>query len=161
MRNKAVFFDRDGIINRELDRYVEHLGEFEILDGVGEALKRIKSKGYYLILVTNQGGIAKGLYSHDTVNEIHQSLQEYLKGYDAEFDELYYSPHHPDFGNSLNRKPGSMMLERGLARFDIDPNQSYLIGDKERDIQAAEAVGVKGILVDPNTDLRTLLHLIP
>lgn len=159
--NKIVFFDRDGVINKEIDRYIEKVEEFEILPGIGEALSVLKQRGYKLVLVTNQGGIAKGLYGHEEVREMHDILQNYLADFDACFDLLYYSPHHPDFGNSLNRKPGSMMVERGLARLQADPAQCVIIGDKQRDMDCGAAAGVRGILIEPNTDIRTLLHLIP
>lgn len=160
MGSKIVFFDRDGVINKEIGRYIEKVEEFEILPGVGEALATLKSKGYQFVLVTNQGGIAKGLYTHDEVRAMHEMLQEYLAPYDACFELMYYSPHHPDYGQSLNRKPGSLMVERGLARLQGDPGQCYIIGDKERDMEAGAAAGVKGILIEANTDLRSILNRI-
>ncbi|TNE81588.1 MAG: HAD-IIIA family hydrolase [Bacteroidetes bacterium] len=161
MGSKIVFFDRDGVINKEIDRYIEKVEEFEILPGIGEALSTLKQRGYKLVLVTNQGGIAKGLYGHEEVRTMHAMLQNYLSDFDAQLDLLYYSPHHPDYGNSLNRKPGSMMVERGLARLDGDPSQCVIIGDKVRDMDAGAAAGVRGILIEPNTDIRTILNQIP
>ncbi|MBI1222631.1 MAG: HAD-IIIA family hydrolase [Bacteroidetes bacterium] len=158
--NKAIFLDRDGIINKEIGDYVYKLEEFEINEGVVEALKYWRSKGYKLIIITNQGGIAKGMYSHEDVHLLHQYLHTFLNQEGIHLDAIYYSPHHPDFGNSLSRKPGSLMIEKALARFDLDPKQSVMIGDRPRDIEAAEGAGVRGILVDANTDLRSLVERV-
>ena len=85
---------------------------------------------------------------------MHHYLEEEMLKYDIHFEEIYYCPHHPDYnGNCLCRKPGSQMLEKAIARFNIDPSQSYFIGDKQRDVDAGSAVGVKGILVESNPDL--------
>jgi D-glycero-D-manno-heptose 1,7-bisphosphate phosphatase len=81
--------------------------------------------------------------------------------YDITFLEIYYCPHHPDYnGNCLCRKPGSQMIEKAIARFNIDPSQSYFIGDKQRDVDAGSAVGVKGILVESNPDLLKIVTRI-
>jgi len=158
--NRAVFLDRDGIINKEIGDYVYRLEDFEINDGVIDALKHWRSLGFKLIVITNQGGIAKGLYGHAEVHRVHDYLNSALNQEGIHFDEIYYSPHHHDYGNSLSRKPGSLMIERGLARFNIDPSKSFMIGDRPRDIEAAEAVGVKGYLIEANTDLRTLFDRV-
>jgi D-glycero-D-manno-heptose 1,7-bisphosphate phosphatase len=157
--NKAVFLDRDGIINREIGDYVCRMEDFILNEGVIEALRFWKNSGYKLVVITNQGGIVKGLYSRETLNAMHDYLKTTLKAAGVELDAIYYSPHHPDFGNSLSRKPGSLMIERALARYDIDPALSVMIGDRSRDIQAAAGAGVRGILVESNTDLRTVLGL--
>lgn len=156
--NKAIFLDRDGIINKEIGDYVYKLEDFEVNDGVVDALKYWRSKGYLLIVITNQGGIAKGLYDHHEVHMLHQYLHTFLNQEGLHLDEIYYSPHHSDFGNSLSRKPGSLMVERALARFDIDPSLSVMIGDRPRDIEAAAGAGVKGMLVEANIDLRTIME---
>lgn len=156
--NKAVFLDRDGIINKEIGDYVYSKVDFIINEGVHEALSFWKKEGYLLIVITNQGGIAKKLYTHETVNELHEILKADLSRSGIVLDAIYYSPHHPETGNSLSRKPGSLMIERALAKFNIDPKQSFMIGDRMRDVEAAEGAGVRGILVEANTDLRTLIR---
>src|SRR5687767_967746 len=97
MMRKAVFLDRDGVLNKEIGAYISTLAEFELNKDVPEALKIISKKGYLLIVITNQGGIAKGLYTHETLNEIHGYMISYLEKYDVHLDALYYCPHHPDF----------------------------------------------------------------
>lgn len=157
--NKAIFLDRDGIVNREIGDYVYRMEDFILNEGVIEALLFWKKSGYKLVVITNQGGIAKGLYSHEDVNTLHHYLRNTLNASGIALDAIYYSPHHSDIGNSLSRKPGSLMIERALARYAIDPSASVMIGDRIRDIQAAAGAGVRGILVEANTDLRTILGL--
>ncbi len=152
--NKAVFLDRDGIINVEIGDYIKCFEDFTLLPHLGEALKQLIDKGYILIVVTNQGGLAKKLYSVEELEKMHNYLIEEMKRFGVAFKEIYYCPHHPDYnGNCLCRKPGSQLVEKAIAKFNIDPSQSYFIGDKQRDIDAGNAVGVKGILVESNPNL--------
>lgn len=141
---KCVFLDRDGVLNRERGDYTYKLDEFEVLPGVHEALTLLKKNGYLLIVVTNQGGIAKGLYQKSDVLACHQKLQSNCESL---IDALYYAPSHPNYSESLSRKPDSLMLERAMAKYNIDPAKSWMVGDSLRDIEAAEKVGVKSILV--------------
>lgn len=143
-KQKCVFLDRDGVLNLERGDYTYKLDEFEVLPGVPETLALLKANGYLLIVVTNQGGVAKGLYKKEDVLKCHGKLQETCKSL---IDALYYAPSHPAFSESLSRKPDSLMLERAIAKYDIDPAASWLVGDSKRDLQAAEKVGVKAILV--------------
>ncbi len=141
---KCVFLDRDGVLNRERGDYTYKLDEFEVLPRVHEALALLKQNGYLLIVITNQGGIAKGLYTKKDVMACHQKLQQSCESI---LDAIYYAPSHPNYSESLSRKPDSLMLERAMAKYNIDPAQSWMIGDSLRDLEAAEKVGVKGILV--------------
>ena len=143
-QQKCVFLDRDGVLNRERGEYTYKLDEFEVLPGVPEALRLLKQNGYLLIVVTNQGGIAKKLYSKADVIACHSKLQDSC---DSLVDAIYYAPGHPNFSESLSRKPDSLMLERAMAKYNIDPAQSWMVGDSLRDIEAAEKVGVRSILV--------------
>lgn len=158
-KNKAIFFDRDGVINKEIGDYVTRIEDFEVLPGVLESLLAFQEKGYLLIVVTNQGGIAKGLYTHETLHAIHQKMKDSLPG--VKFTEIYYSPDHPECnGLSLSRKPGSMMIEKAIARFEIDPSISYLIGDNIRDIEAGEKVGLRCFQINSNASWAGLLSQI-
>jgi D-glycero-D-manno-heptose 1,7-bisphosphate phosphatase len=97
--------------------------------------------------------LAKGLYTQEEVFKMHDLLKSTCQKSGVEITGIYYSPHHPEFGNSLTRKPGSLLLERAIAKHHIDTTQSVMIGDRERDVQCAAAVGVKGILIPTNADL--------
>jgi D-glycero-D-manno-heptose 1,7-bisphosphate phosphatase len=151
--NRALFLDRDGIINRELGRYVTSVDEFEILPTVIDALTLANNAGFLLIIVSNQGGVAKGLYTLEDVHAMQQQLDSRLRQRGAFITEGYYCPHHQDHGKCLCRKPSPLMLQKAMARFGIDPTASFLIGDSERDIVAATAAGVRGILLSSNTDI--------
>lgn len=157
---KAIFLDRDGVINRERGDYTWRWQDFEILPGVVEGLKSLQDKGYLLIVITNQAGIAKNLYTKEDVESLHNQLSQELTKSGVELTEIYYCPHHTDFGKCLCRKPGSLLVEKAIARFNVDAKTSIFIGDKPRDIEAAERAGVKGVLVEANTNfVETLKEL--
>ena len=152
-RLKAIFLDRDGVINHDPGDYTRNIDEFTILPAVIESLKILKERGFVFILITNQGGIAKGIYGHDEVAEIHDYLREVCESNDTPILDIYYSPHHEVTGRSLSRKPSSLMVERACARYNIDPKKSWMVGDKQRDLDCAAAVGVPGVLINPNDAL--------
>ena len=157
--NKAVFLDRDGVINVERG-YTHRLEDFVILPDLIEVLQLLQSKGYLLIIVSNQSGIAKELYKQTDVEILHAHLLEVFKQNNIVLSEIYYCVHHPDVSRCICRKPDSLFVEKGLARFDIDASKSYFIGDKERDTEAAEKAGVKGFLIEANSSLKLLLNQI-
>lgn len=159
--NKALFLDRDGVINKETGVYTESKELFIVNPDIPEALKIASDKGYLLIVITNQGGIAKGIYSRETLNEIHEFLRVELKKNDVELTEIYYCPHHPDTGKCLCRKPDSLMLEKAMARFEIDPSLSFFIGDRERDKQAGDKVGVKTVMIKENSTIKKICEELP
>ncbi len=159
--NKAVFLDRDGIINVEIGDYIKCFEDFTLTPQLGEGLKMLQDKGYLLIIITNQGGLAKNLYTEQELNKMHEYLKLEMQKFNVSFTEIYHCPHHPDYnGNCLCRKPDSQLLEKAIARFNIDPAQSYFIGDKQRDVDAGEKVGVKGILVVANTPMVEVIPLL-
>lgn len=142
--NKCIFLDRDGVINVDVGDYVMKEEEYVLEAGVPEALRKLKDAGYLLVVITNQAGIAKGLYGHDLVTKLHATTQEQCDGL---LDALYYSPYHESVTASLSRKPDSLMIEKAMARFAIDPAQSWMVGDRMRDLVAAEKVGIKGVFI--------------
>jgi len=160
MMNKAVFLDRDGVINRDISDYTYRLEDFKILEGVIEAMKIFRDKGYKMIVITNQGGIGKKLYTHKDVHILHDHLIKILAAENIHLDEIYYCPHHPVSSNCLCRKPGSIMIEKALARFEIDPKQSYFIGDMDRDVEAGINAGVTPVKIESNTSLMKITGLI-
>jgi D-glycero-D-manno-heptose 1,7-bisphosphate phosphatase len=148
--NKCVFLDRDGVLNEEIGDYVYQPDTLQIPEGMPEALQRLKKAGYLLIVVTNQAGIAKGLYTDKEVQLCHQKIQQACGGI---LDALYYCPYHPGYNSeSIARKPGSLMLEKAIARFNIDTAQSWLVGDRQRDIEAGLKVNVKGIFINEGNE---------
>lgn len=157
--NKAIFLDRDGVINVERG-FTFRLDDFVILPDLIDMLKWFREKGYLLIVVSNQSGIAKELYSQQDVENLHTFLNDELKKSTIFLDEIYYCIHHPDVSKCICRKPDSLFIEKALARFDIDPKKSYFIGDKDRDIEAAEKADVKGILIEANSSLKLLMNRI-
>ncbi|MBI1286354.1 MAG: HAD-IIIA family hydrolase [Flavobacteriales bacterium] len=158
---KALFLDRDGVLNRERGEYTFELDDFEVLPDVSAALKEAKRKNYLLIVISNQGGIAKGIFSKERVEELHGKLSSELQKSNIDLDEIYYCPHHDDVGKCLCRKPQPLMLQKAIARFNIDVSQSVFIGDGERDILAAEAAGVRGIRIDANSGILQLCRELP
>ncbi|MCC9167146.1 D-glycero-alpha-D-manno-heptose-1,7-bisphosphate 7-phosphatase [Pontibacter harenae] len=146
-KQKCVFLDRDGVLNRERGDYTYIIEDFEVIPGVPEALRLLKQHGFLLIVVTNQAGIAKGRYTKEDVLACHQKLQNSC---DSLIDAIYMAPSHPSFSESLSRKPDSLMLERAIAKYNIDADASWLVGDSIRDLLAAAKVGVKAILVGPH-----------
>ena len=151
--SKAIFLDRDGVINHDPGDYTKSVDEFTLLPTVLEALQELQLLGYKLILITNQGGIAKGLYDHKDVHAIHEHFRALCAEKGIEITDIFYSPHHPNYGESLTRKPGGLMLEKACAKHHIDPSQSWMIGDKSRDIEAGEAAGIAGLQIPVNADL--------
>lgn len=159
-KNKAVFLDRDGVLNKEMGDYVCRLEDFHILDNF-EALKTLQDKGYILIVATNQGGLAKGWYTEDELGKMHKRLSEVYREHGVTFTDFYYCPHHPQFtGDCDCRKPKPGMLLRGIEKYNIDPSKSYFIGDRERDVEAGTLAGVTGILIDSDQPISTVLHLV-
>lgn len=157
--NKAIFLDRDGVINFERG-FTHRLEDFNILPDLFSMMKWFREQGFLLIVVSNQSGIAKELYKQEDVEMLHEHLIEELKKNGIVLDEIYYCVHHPDVSHCICRKPDSLFIEKALARFNIDPSRSYFIGDKERDVEAAEKAGVKGILIEANSSLTLLKNQI-
>lgn len=159
-KSKAIFLDRDGVLNKEIGDYVCRFEDFELLNNF-EALKKLQDKGYLLIVATNQGGLSKGWYTEHELAKMHKYLvNEYnLRG--VTITDIFYCPHHPNFtGDCTCRKPKPGLLLQGIEKYNIDPSKSYFIGDRERDIEAGAAAGVKGILIDSNQPIMEVLHLI-
>lgn len=164
MARKAIFLDRDGVLNRERGEHTWRLEDFEVLPDVPMALARAQAAGWSLVVITNQSGIGLGLYGHAEVERLHRYLHAMLAEQGVSLMDILYCPHHPTRGKCLCRKPGSLLLERAIARHGLDPGASVFIGDRARDMEAASGAGVHGILVDANEPLMPVLEkhaLIP
>lgn len=154
---RAIFFDRDGVLNRELGDYVCKPEDFDILPDAVECIKLANERGFLSIIITNQGGIDKGLYTHETLAAIHRKIIDACQKEGAKIDDIFYCPHHPKVSMCLCRKPDSMMLEKAVGKFGLNIDECIMIGDTERDMQAAEKLGIKGILIQPNSPKLRLL----
>ncbi len=142
--NKAIFLDRDGILNVERGDYTYKIQDFQITPNIIETLKICKILKFILIVVTNQSGISQGIYSRDDMDLCHQYFQQQSGNL---IDAFYHAPMHPSISSSLSRKPNSLMFERAIYRFNIDPKQSWMVGDKERDLIPARKLNLKTIFV--------------
>jgi D-glycero-D-manno-heptose 1,7-bisphosphate phosphatase len=143
----AVFLDRDGVINQDTG-YVASVDDFHFIDGAIEALQLLKKKGYCLVVVTNQSGIARGLFTEKQFMHLTEWMDWSLADRDIDLDGIYYCPHHPTEGEAPYRqacecrKPAPGMLLDAAKELDIDLASSYMVGDKGADMQAAKAAGV-------------------
>ncbi len=158
MKNKCIFLDRDGVLNVDRVDYVYRMEEFIIPPGVGKALRALKDAGYLLIVITNQSGIAKGIYKREDVYLIHNAIQE---GTGVELDDIYFCPYHEKFdSHSLTRKPGSLMIEKAAAKYEVDMDASWMVGDHERDITAGTRAGLRTIRLAPSGTETKATHLV-
>jgi D,D-heptose 1,7-bisphosphate phosphatase len=148
----AIFLDRDGTINEDIG-YVTGPDELVVYPWSAEAIRLINESGMKAVVVTNQSGIARGLYTEGDLEAIHQKLALELGSSGARIDAFYYCPHHPRHGSNAYRracrcrKPCGGMLEQAARDHKIDLSRSYVIGDKSSDIELATNAGARGILV--------------
>jgi D-glycero-D-manno-heptose 1,7-bisphosphate phosphatase len=149
---KAVLLDRDGVINHEIGDYIKHISHFKLLPHAVKHIALLHQMGVLVFVVTNQGGIAKGMYTVADLDEMHAFMNQEVEAAGGLITEAFYCPHHPDFGNCLCRKPGSLMAQKILAKYKINPEDALFIGDKARDVECANGAGVQGVLIHENED---------
>ena len=143
----AVFLDRDGTLIRERE-YLSDPGGVELIGGVTEALRRLRAAGYLLVVVTNQSGIGRGLYSVEDYRRVAARLDALLAESEIVLDGTWFCPHHPDHTGPCDcRKPGLGMYRAAIGELSIDPGHSYFIGDKVSDLEPASRLGGQAILV--------------
>ncbi len=136
----ALLVDRDGTLNVDLN-YLDDADRLEVFRGVGTALRLARAHGFRIICVTNQSGIARGLYTHEQVARIHARLNERLAAEAAGIDAFYYCPHRPE-DRCPCRKPGTGLLEQALREHHLDPHRSAMVGDRVLDVIAGESLGL-------------------
>lgn len=140
---KALFLDRDGVINIEKD-YLFKIDSFEFMDGIFDLCKYYQNLGFLIIVVTNQSGIARKYYTEKDFSKLTTWMIKEFKNNNIDIAHVYHCPHHPDIsGECICRKPMAGMLYDAKKEFDIDLENSVLVGDKERDIEAALNAGLK------------------
>jgi D-glycero-D-manno-heptose 1,7-bisphosphate phosphatase len=147
-KRPAIFLDRDGTLN--IEKHYLHLArDWEWIPGAQEALIRLKSAGYLLVVISNQAGIARGYYRASDLLELHTWVNQQLAPLHAAIDAFYFCPHHPDFteGECDCRKPVPGLILRAAQEWNIDLSRSWMIGDKLSDVQAGFAAGCSNILV--------------
>lgn len=144
---RAIFLDRDGVINKEVG-YLSTPDNLELIEGSIEALKILKEKGYLLIIITNQAGIARGYFTEKAVEKIHIKLIKILKEKKIFLDDIFYCPHHPEFtGDCECRKPKPGMIFKAKKKFNINLKKSFMIGDTLRDIETGKNAQCITVLV--------------
>lgn len=143
----AIFLDRDGTINVEVN-YLYRPEDLQVIPGVPDAIRRLNHAGLFVVVMTNQAGIARGFYSIEEMHALHEHLNVVLKQHDAQVDAWLFCPHHPDFtGPCACRKPAPGMLLEAALRYDLDLGQSWLVGDSVGDLGAGATAGCRTILV--------------
>ena len=142
MSQRALFLDRDGVINREKN-YLYKKEDFEFIDGIFELCHFYQNLGYKIIVVTNQSGIARGFYNEDKFHELTSWMVGQFDKKGLHVSKVYYCPHHPKIsGECRCRKPEIGMFLDAKEEFDIDLINSLMVGDNERDIEAAQKAGI-------------------
>lgn len=147
-KRPAVFLDRDGVLNEERG-YISSIEELHIFSYVPGCIEKIKKKGYYTIVISNQSGVARGLFTEKTLQNINVCLQR-----ETGVDAVYYCPHHPNgevkaYCVDCNcRKPGTGLLKRAAEEFKIEMSRSYMVGDRASDIRAGQDMGLKTVLLE-------------
>ena len=166
MKKPAVFIDRDGTINEQLG-YINHLSRFVILPGVSEAVRLLNKNNWWAIIVSNQGGVARGYYPLELVDEIHAFLKSTLKEQGAIIDGIFFCPHHPagilpEYSSKCAcRKPETGLIDKAREAFDIEMSNSYVVGDRHVDIELASRLNLKGVLVKTGYGLGEMEYIIP
>ena len=153
----ALFLDRDGVINVDLD-YVSSCEEFEFIDGIFDLCRTARQLGYLIFVVTNQAGIGRGYYNEQDFLELTNWMCDVFRGEGVEISKVYYCPYHPEHGvgqyklDSPNRKPKPGMILEAIKEFGVDVNRSVLIGNNVTDVEAGIAAGVANNILFSNTN---------
>jgi D-glycero-D-manno-heptose 1,7-bisphosphate phosphatase len=152
MKQRAVFIDRDGTISEEVG-YINHVSRFRLFPYAPAAIKHLNENGWLAIVITNQAGVARGYFSEDTIQAVHDAMTNELKSNGAQLDAVYYCAHHPSVGEPPYRfdcdcrKPKPGLISRAAKNFDIDLKESWMVGDRYSDVELARNAGVKSMFV--------------
>ena len=157
MKERALFLDRDGVVNEEVG-YLHRTDEVRFVDGIFSLCRTAAGLGYRLIVVTNQAGIARGYYTEADFESLMEFMRGELRVQGVELDAVYYCPYHPEHGvgkykrEHEDRKPGTGMLRRGAKEFGLELNESVMVGDRCSDVGAANAAGLRQMFLMSGTE---------
>jgi D-glycero-D-manno-heptose 1,7-bisphosphate phosphatase len=152
---QLIILDRDGVINFESKDFIKSAEEFTPIPGSLEAIAKLNQAGFIVCVATNQSGVGRQLFTEETLSNIHNKMRKLLSEVGGKIDDILYCPHLPN-ENCLCRKPLPGMILELLSKFQVAPQNTYVIGDSLRDLQAGEAAGCKAILVKTGNGTRTL-----
>ncbi len=157
VRQRYIVLDRDGVINEDSDEFIKSPGEWHPISGSLEAIALLNQHHYEVVVITNQSGIARGLFDKATLKQIHDKMNLMLTAVHGRVASIYYCPHGPESTCDC-RKPKSGLFKRFSQENNVDLTSAYCIGDSLRDIQAAQAVGARPILVKTGKGESTLAN---
>ncbi len=151
-KRRAVFLDRDGTINEQMG-YINHIDRFHLLPGVAEAIKKLNDNTIPVVVVSNQSGLARGYFPESLLTRVHEKMTRQLDAKGAKIDAIYYCPHHPEAKeahlrkNCNCRKPKPGLVLKAAEELELDPHQSFVVGDRWSDIKTGVNCGARSILV--------------
>ena len=166
MKRPAVFIDRDGTVNEQMG-YINHISRFVMLPGAAEAIRLLNMHQYLAIIVSNQSGVARGYYPIGLVDEVHAHMRALMEKEGAFVDGIFFCPHYkrggvPEYSIECDcRKPRTGLIEKARKAFEIDMDNSYVIGDRYSDIELALRSDIKGILVTTGYGQGDIDHVFP
>ncbi len=160
--NKAIFLDRDGVlIDNQQHYYIWKSDQMKFVDGVFRNLQQLQENGFQLFIVSNQGGISRGLHSKEDILKLHDEMIQTFRKNKITITDILFCPHHGDNEKCLCRKPEPLMIEKFIAKYGINSSESVMIGDSDSDMQAAAEAGIRGIKIMANQNmLPYILELI-
>ncbi len=155
---KAIILDRDGVVTKN-DKYyyIWNEEQLEYVEGIFENLKLLVQHGFKLYMVSNQGGISKGLYIKQDVLQLNQVIFQEFKKHEIEISEVLFCPHHAEIENCLCRKPKSILIEKLMAKHKLSKENTFFIGDSDTDMQAAENAAIQRIRIPSNQNMKPFI----
>ena len=158
---KAIILDRDGVITDNSQHYyVWNQDQLHFVDGIFSNLKLLSQNGFQLFIVSNQGGISKGLYSREDSLKIHQEITTAFANEQIRITDILFCPHHPEIEKCLCRKPESLMIDRLISRYQLNKEKCYFIGDSDSDLEAAAKAGISGIKIPANQNMYSSISFL-
>lgn len=166
MKRPAVFIDRDGTINEQMG-YINHISRFVLLPGTAEGIRLLNRHQYLAIIVSNQSGVARGYFPMELIDRVHAHMKDLLAKEGANVDGIFFCPHYPrgivpEYSVECDcRKPRTGLVQKACEKFDIDMENSYVIGDRCSDIELAERSNLKGIMVTTGYGFGDIEYVLP